>query len=81
MLIAEGFIYFAGAFIIAALIICFASESILAHTIGNAFYFHMHLTLMPIAVMIPLFVLIAIIIPYRQYRRMCKESGVERIKV
>lgn len=81
MLIAEGFIYFAGAFIIAALIICFASESILAHTIGNAFYFHMHLTLMPIAVMIPLFVLIAIIIPYRQYRRMCKESVVERIKV
>lgn len=81
MLIAEGFIYFVGAFIIAALIICFASESILAHTIGKAFYFHMHLTLMPIAVMIPLFVLIAIIIPYRQYHIMCKESVVERINV
>lgn len=81
MLIAEGFIYFIGAFIIAIFIICFASESILAHTIGLAFFFHMHLTLIPIATMIPLFVLIAVMIPYRQYCIMCRESIVERIKV
>lgn len=81
MLIAEGSIYFMGAFIMAALVICFAAESILAHTIGLAFFFHMHLTLIPIITMIPLFALIAVMIPYRQYCIMRRESIVERIKV
>ena len=80
MLIAEGVIYFIGAFIIAVLIICFVSEKLLANTIGKAFFFRMHLTILPCVCMIPLFLIIAIVIPCRQYRKMTLQSIVERIR-
>lgn len=81
MLITEGCIYFIGAFIIAALIVCFASQSILSHTVGLAFFLHMHTTIIPIIIMIPIFLIFAVLIPYRQYSIISKESIVDRIKV
>ncbi|MDO4941556.1 MAG: ABC transporter permease [Lachnospiraceae bacterium] len=80
MLIAEGFIYFIGAFLIAVLIICFASEKLLTNTIGKAFFFKMHLTILPCVCMIPLFLIIAIVIPYYQYQKLSRQSIVERIR-
>lgn len=80
MLIAEGFIYFTGAFIIAVLIICFTSEILLTNTIGKAFFFRMHLTILPCVCMIPFFLIIAVVIPYYQYQKMSQQSIVERIR-
>lgn len=81
MLIAEGCIYFIGAFILAVLIICTMSERILSNTIGQAFFFQMHLTILPCLCMIPLFLIIAIVIPYYQYWKMSQETIVERLRV
>lgn len=81
MLIAEGCIYFIGAFILAVLIICTMSEQILSNTIGQAFFFKMHLTVLPCLCMIPLFLIIAVAIPYYQYRKMSRETIVERLRV
>lgn len=81
MLIAEGCIYFIGAFLLAVLIICTMSEQILSNTIGQAFFFQMHLTILPCLCMIPLFLIIAAAIPYYQYRKMSRETIVERLRV
>ena len=81
MLIAEGCIYFLGAFILAAFIICTMSEQILSHTIGQAFFFQMHLTILPCLCMIPLFLMIAVVIPYYQYQKMSQETIMERLRV
>ena len=80
MLIAEGCIYFIGAFIIAILLVCFAAEKLLSHTVGQAFFFNMHLTILPCVCMIPLFFIIAVLIPYYQYRKLGSESIVERLR-
>lgn len=81
MLIAEGCIYFIGAFIFAVFIICTMSERILSNTIGQAFFFQIQLTILPCLCMIPLFLIIAIEIPYYQYRKMSRETIVERLRV
>lgn len=81
MLITEGCIYFIGAFILAVIIICTISEQILSHTIGQAFFFQMHLTILPCLCMIPLFLIIAVVIPYYQYQKMSQETIVERLRV
>lgn len=81
MLIAEGCIYFIGAFVLAVLIICTMSERILSNTIGQAFFFQMHLTILPCLCMIPLFLIIAIVIPYYQYQKMSRETIVERLRI
>ena len=80
MLIAEGCIYFMGAFIIAVGLVYFVSAKLLAHTLGQAFFFHLQMTIMPCVGMIPLLLVIAVAIPYYQYRKMSRESIVERIR-
>lgn len=81
MLIAEGCIYFIGAFVIAVGLVYFVSAKLLTHTLGQAFFFHLKLTVMPCVWMIPLFLIITVVIPYCQYRKMSRESIVERIRV
>lgn len=80
MLIAEGFLYFIGAFVIAIIIICCFSERLLYNTFGGAFFFEMHLTIVPCICMIPFFFIIAVIIPYYQYRKLEGQSIVERLR-
>ena len=80
MLIAEGCIYFIGAFVIAVVLVCTVSEKLLSHTIGQAFFFQMHLTVLPCIGLLPVFFIIAVTIPYGQYRKMSKESIVQRIR-
>lgn len=80
MLVAEGFLYLGGAFIIAVLLVVFGAEKILANTLGTAFFFQMHLTIVPCILMIPILVVIAYAIPKYQFKKMSQESVVERIR-
>lgn len=81
MLVAEGFIYLAGAFILAVVIICTSAEKLLVNTVGNAFFFQMHLNLVPCICMLPLMAVIAYVIPRKLFRKMAKESITMRIRV
>ena len=80
MLVAEGFLYLGGAFVIAVLLVVFGAEKILANTLGTAFFFRMHLTIVPCVLMIPILVGIAYVIPKYQFEKMSRESIVERIR-
>mgnify|MGYP004599239535 CR=1 FL=1 len=80
MLIAEGCIYFIGAFFIAILLVYFVSEKLLTHTIGQAFFFQMHVTILPCICMMPVLFILAVLIPYYEYKKMSGESIVERIR-
>ena len=80
MLVAEGCIYLVGAFVMAVLIICLGAEKLLANTVGMAFFFRMHLTVIPCVAMLPVLLLIAYVIPKYQFKRMSRESVVERIR-
>lgn len=80
MLVAEGFLYLGGAFVIAILLVVFGAEKILANTLGKAFFFQMHLTIVPCILMIPILAGIAYVIPKYQFEKMSRESVVERIR-
>ena len=80
MLVAEGFLYLGGAFIIAVLLVVFGAEKILANTLGMAFFFQMHLTIVPCLLMVPILSGIAYAIPKYQFKKMSRESVVERIR-
>ena len=80
MLVAEGFLYLGGAFIIAILLVVFGAEKILANTLGMAFFFQMHLTIVPCLLMVPILSGIAYAIPKYQFKKMSRESVVERIR-
>ena len=80
MLVAEGFLYLGGAFVIAVLLVVFGAEKILANTLGTAFFFRMHLTIVPCILMIPILIVIAYVIPKYQFEKMSRESVVERIR-
>ena len=80
MLVSEGFLYLGGAFVIALLLVVFGAEKILSNTIGTAFFFRMHLTIVPCILMIPILVGVAYVIPKYQFEKISRESVVERIR-
>ena len=80
MLVTEGFLYLGGAFVIAVLLIMFGAKQILVNTLGTAFFFRLHLTIVPCVLMIPILVGIAYVIPKYQFEKMSRESIVERIR-
>ena len=80
MLVTEGFLYLGGAFVIAVLLIVFGAKQILVNTLGKAFFFRLHLTIVPCVLMIPILVGIAYVIPKYQFEKMSRESIVERIR-
>ncbi len=80
MLVAEGFLYLGGAFVIAVLLVVFGAEKMLANTLDTAFFFRMHLTIVPCILMIPILIGIAYVIPKYQFEKMNRESVVERIR-
>ena len=79
MLVAEGFLYLGGAFMIAVLLVVVGAKQILINTLGTAFFFRLHLTIVPCVLMIPILVGIAYVIPKYQFEKMSQESVVERI--
>ena len=54
MLVAEGFLYLGGAFMIAVLLVVVGAKQILINTLGTAFFFRLHLTIVPCVFMIPI---------------------------
>lgn len=80
MLIAEGILYLAGAFVIAAVIVYFAAERLLGQVLGRAFFFHIHLTILPCVALLPILLIVAVAIPKQQFRKLERESVVERIR-
>ena len=80
MLVAEGFLYLGGAFMIAVLLVVVGAKQILINTFGTAFFFRLHLTIVPCVLMIPILVGIAYVIPKYQFEKMSRESVVERIR-
>ena len=80
MLVAEGFLYLGGAFMIAVLLVVVGAKQILINTLGTAFFFRLHLTIVPCVLMIPILVGIAYVIPKYQFEKMSRESVVERIR-
>lgn len=80
MLTAEGAIYVGGAFILAVLLIFTCAKKLLTNTIGQAFFFSVHLTALPCVAMLPVLAVIAFAIPKHEFRKMNQESVVERIR-
>jgi len=66
--------------VIAVLLVVFGAEKILTNTFGMAFFFRLHLTIVPCVLMIPILVGIAYVIPKYQFEKMSRESIVERIR-
>ena len=66
--------------VIAVLLVVFGAKQILANTLGTAFFFRLHLTIVPCVLMIPILVGIAYVIPKYQFEKMSRESIVERIR-
>ena len=66
--------------VIAVLLVVFGAKQILVNTLGTAFFFRLHLTIVPCVLMIPILVGIAYVIPKYQFEKMSRESIVERIR-
>ena len=65
---------------IAVLLVVVGAKQILINTLGTAFFFRLHLTIVPCVLMIPILVGIAYVIPKYQFEKMSRESVVERIR-
>ena len=66
--------------VIAVLLVVFGAKQILVNTLGTAFFFRLHLTIVPCVLMIPILVGIAYVIPKYQFEKMSRESIVERTR-
>ena len=80
MLAAEGCIYLFGALFLAMVFLLLFAERLLSATVGKAFFFHMQMTLTPCILMIPFLLLIAWGVPMYQFKKMERESIVERMQ-
>ena len=65
---------------IAVLLVVVGAKQILINTLGTAFFFRPHLTIVPCVLMIPILVGITYVIPKYQFEKMSRESVVERIR-
>lgn len=80
MLTAEGGIYIGGSFILAVILVLTCTEKLLKNTVGQAFFFSVHLTLLPCIFMLPVLAVIAYAISKHEFKKMNQESVVERIR-
>lgn len=79
MLTAEGCLYLAGAFLLAVLVTVLFGGQLLTAALGQAFFFHIEVTVLPSVILLPLLVASVWSISIVQFRRMSRESIVERI--
>ncbi len=80
MLAAEGFLYLAGAEIIALALVGVCAEGLLERTLGKAFYFQAHAVWWPCLAPLPAFLAVIYGICRRQFGQMSQESVVERLR-
>lgn len=79
MLVLEGIIYLSGSFLLAVVIVLAFSEEILSRTLGQAFFFQIQMTVLPCVAMIPVLLIVAWLVPEYQWKKMRRESVVERL--
>lgn len=80
MLILEGLYYELGS-VAAALILILISVPLTSRVMNGMFwFFSYHFTIMPIIVVIPVFSLLGVLIPWTAYRIMSRRSIVERLR-
>lgn len=80
MVLLESVVYLLGSVLLAVLITVFASEEIMNYVPGQAFFFHMQMTVWPCIVTLPALFAVAFAIPEYYLKRMSRESIVERIR-
>lgn len=80
MLCMEGCIYLAGAEAMALGMVCVCAEGLLERTLGRAFFFRFHLAVWPCLAPVPVLFLIVYGISRWQFRKMSRESVVERLR-
>lgn len=80
VLILEGLSYTVGAFFLSNTVGLYVIRYVIDHTAGRAFYFTFHLTLLANVFILPIFVMIAILIPLLHYKKMQRETVVERLR-
>lgn len=81
MLMAEGCLYLGGAFLLAALVTVLFGGQLLTAALGQAFFFHIEVTVLPSVILLPLLAVIAVSIPAHQFRQMGRESVAERLEI
>lgn len=79
MLVTEGCLYLSGAFAMALGITILFGGQILTAALGQAFFFHIKVTVLPTMVLLPVLFMVACFVPAYQFRKMGKESVVERL--
>lgn len=79
MLVTEGCLYLSGAFVMALRITILFGEQILTAALRQAFFFHIKVTVLPTMVLLPVLFMVACFVPAYQFRKMGKESVVERL--
>lgn len=80
MLCYEGIFYLLAAVLLADTIGILAAKEVVMRTAGKAFYFTYRLNLTGSMMMLPVLAAIAIGVPLYNYKRMCRETIVERIR-
>lgn len=80
MLIAEGVFYLLAAIVVADTLGLYLSKLMIQSTIGDIFFFTCKMNILPSLAAIPFLLAIAILIPLKTYRNMCRETVVERIR-
>lgn len=79
MLTAEGCLYLAGASLLAVIVTVLFGGQLLTAALGQAFFFQIEVTVLPSVILLPLLAASAYFIPRVQFRRMSRESVVERV--
>lgn len=80
MVMLESSIYLSGSVLLSVLVTMLASDKIMAYVPGQAFFFHLEMTIWPCIIMLPLLFIIAFVIPKYYLEKMSGESIVERIR-
>ncbi|HEX3075347.1 MAG TPA: ABC transporter permease [Lachnospiraceae bacterium] len=80
MLTVEGILYLGIAFAMAVTLGTVFADRLISASVGEVFFFSTKLSILPSIIAMPFLLLIVIMIPIYNYRRMCKETVVERIR-
>ena len=79
MLVLEGLIYIIGAFILATTLGSLLGSYLVQKLVGNIYYFHNQYLLWPGLCMLLFMIIVAIIEPIYQYRKMLKDPVISRL--
>lgn len=80
MLITEGLLYIVISFILAVTVGALVANELVTMAVGDIFFFGCRISVLPSVLLIPVLLLVAFSVPVYHYKKMCKETVVERIR-